>query len=65
MLFSSNYVATILTKRFIVHANCSHELLDKKDTDQDYIFKDEFWKTVFKTLQVKNSLSTTHHPQTD
>jgi hypothetical protein len=34
-------------------------------SDRDNIFTSQFWKHLFKVLDVKLALSTTYHPQTD
>ena len=65
IIIPDNYDETLVAKKFIKHIYRNHELSDKIISDRDSIFMSRFWKTLFRTLQVKISPSTAYHPQTD
>ena len=60
-----NYDAIVVGKKLVEHVSRSYCLPDKIILDRDSIFISKFWKTLFGTLNVKISLSTAYHPQTD
>ena len=57
-----NYDTTLVAKKFIELVYRNHGLPNKIISGRDSIFMSGFWKTLYKTLQVKISSSASYHP---
>jgi hypothetical protein len=55
----------MLANLFCKHIFCIHGLLDKIISDRGSMFVSRFWQTLMTSLDIKSSLSTAYHPQTD